>query len=294
MFDTNPHLIQEAPRAAPWMKPAPLVLIHDGGGTTFSYHCLGNLDRTVYGISNPHYKSGETKWEDGLHGMARHYLKLIKTVIPRGKLILGGWSLGGLVSLEIARLLADDPAMNLVGIVMVDSIYPLVRRTQDATVPIVQHAMEWSDRTRQETRDTVLRCFSEAQGMVSTWTPPTWGDDETQSQLQSLTTATNTLSPSKTQGPPPPPVILLRAEQAVPIQQEKGVSRVDISRDDRLLGWGEYRQGLITEVVDLPNCHHFNLFISDEALDIATEKIRKACLDLEALASGAGAGAGRK
>lgn len=31
----------------------PVFLIHDGGGTTFAYHCLDPLDRSVYGIFNP-------------------------------------------------------------------------------------------------------------------------------------------------------------------------------------------------------------------------------------------------
>src|SRR4051812_48165028 len=120
MFEiTNPSLIQQGPKAPPWKKVAPLVLIHDGGGTVFRYHCLGELERTTYAIANPRYATKET-WEGGIPEVARHYFKLIKTIIPRGKLILGGWSLGGLISLEIARLVADDASLSLVGIVMVD------------------------------------------------------------------------------------------------------------------------------------------------------------------------------
>ncbi|EGS17514.1 uncharacterized protein CTHT_0068440 [Thermochaetoides thermophila DSM 1495] len=58
-------------RSAP---PAPLVLVHDGGGTTFCYHFLGYLGRPVYGIDNPHYDSGKA-WEGGIPEMAREYLK---------------------------------------------------------------------------------------------------------------------------------------------------------------------------------------------------------------------------
>ena len=270
MFETNPSLIQEGPKVAPWKKVTPLVLIHDGGGTIFSYHCLGRLDRPIYGIANPRYHTGES-WEGGIPEMARHYVKLIKSVIPRGKFILGGWSLGGLVSIEIARLIADDPALSLVGLIMIDSVYPNYHHINN-DIPIVQHAIEWNERTRQETRDSIMRCFQDASAMVAKWTPPTWEDEIPDRPIGAKTIA-------------PPPVLLLRAELPVPVKGE-GVSRVDVRRDDRLLGWGEYRNDLIADVVDLPHCHHFNIFIGEEALDLATEKINKACRDLEAISSG--------
>jgi pimeloyl-ACP methyl ester carboxylesterase len=272
---TNPTLIQEGPRVAPWKKITPLVLIHDGGGTIFSYHCLDHLDRPTYGIANPRYFTGEP-WEGGIPEMARHYLKLIKSVIPRGKIILGGWSLGGLISMEIARLVAEDPALCLVGLIMIDSVFPS-RWHIDRGVPVVQHAIEWNERTRQETRDAIMRCFKYAGEMVSKWTLPTWGDEnakEEGDESPGPTDCSRVLAP--------PPVILLRAELPVPVA-EPGVSRVDLLRHDRFLGWDQYRKDLITDVVDLPNCHHFNIFVGEEALDLVTAKINKACRDLDAI-----------
>ncbi|KAK0720329.1 Alpha/Beta hydrolase protein [Lasiosphaeris hirsuta] len=274
MFDNNPDLIQD-PQLAPWVKIAPLVLIHDGGGTIFSYHCLGNIDRPLYGISNPHYHSGAT-WEGGLPEMARHYAKLIKSVIPRGKLIIGGWSLGGLLSLEVARILVDDPSINLLGIIMIDSVYP--RSLPSPVLPITQHVVEWSPYTRQETREKVTHCFAESSKMVRKWSLPNWGDEDSAAEdVHALRTAT-----TSTGNAGPPPVILLRAEEAVPVNGD-GVSRVDGYRDDRLLGWGNYRPDLITDVFDIPG-HHFNIFVSDEHLGVVTGKIRKACRDLEMMA----------
>ncbi|KAK0619341.1 Alpha/Beta hydrolase protein [Immersiella caudata] len=272
---TNPSLIQEGPRVAPWKKITPLVLIHDGGGTIFSYHCLGLLDRPTYGIANPRYYTGEP-WEGGIPEMARHYLKFIKTVIPRGKFILGGWSLGGLISMEIARLVADDPTLCLVGLIMIDSVFPS-RRHLENDVPVVQHAIEWNERTRQETRDAIMRCFKHAGDMLSRWTLPTWGDEEARGE------GNESPGPSgRERVLTPPPVILLRAELPVPVV-ENGISRVDVLRNDRFLGWDQYRKDLITDVVDLPQCHHFNIFAGEEALDLVTAKINKACRDLDAL-----------
>jgi Thioesterase domain len=84
----NPTLVQSAPSHR--VNAVPLVLIHDGGGTTFSYHCLGSLQRTVYAISNPRFYSGRA-WAGGIAAMARVYADLIRSVVPSRKVLLGGW-----------------------------------------------------------------------------------------------------------------------------------------------------------------------------------------------------------
>lgn len=68
-----------------------MFLIHDGGGTVFSYFLLGLLERTVYGISNPHFET-ELTWENGIESMAEYYAQLIKTTCPSGDILLGGRS----------------------------------------------------------------------------------------------------------------------------------------------------------------------------------------------------------
>jgi pimeloyl-ACP methyl ester carboxylesterase len=276
MFDDEIQLVQSPDllgHASPWTRePIPLVLIHDGGGTIFSYYCLGELDRPVHGIPNPHYTSGSS-WEGGIPEMAAHYLKLIKSAVPSGDILLGGWSLGGLISLEIARQLADekDRLLNLVGIVMVDSVCPVVRTPP--RLPVVQHAIQWSEHTRQETRDRVMGCFSEAMRMLKEWSLPVWDGEHHKGR-------------SGFRGPlasRPPPVVLLRALEPVPVP-EGGVSRVDVHRLDSQLGWGNYRKDLITEVIDIPG-HHFNIFHTEDTVDTTTEAIKRACLELEGLDS---------
>ncbi|KAK0735415.1 Alpha/Beta hydrolase protein [Apiosordaria backusii] len=286
MFPDNPTLIQPGPPLPSpqslWSKPpTPLVLIHDGGGTVFSYYCLGELDRTVHGISNPHYDSGEP-FPGGIPEMARQYVKYIKSVVPRGNLIIGGWSLGGLLSLEVASQLAQEEnngGINLLGIVMVDSVCPLSWRTGDAQrgiLSVVKTGVAWGPHTKEETKKKVTRCFSESGRMVGEWELPTW--------------QTTTISlfgrqeGEENKEIKPPPVILLRAVDrvAVPNSSEGVVSRVDVCRDDEHLGWDAYRPDLITKVVNIPG-HHFNIFSDMDNLDVATEEIRKACLDLEGM-----------
>ncbi|GKT94910.1 thioesterase domain-containing protein [Colletotrichum tofieldiae] len=109
------------------------------------------LDRAVFGIANPRFHSG-VPWEGGLPEMAATYLQMIRNTVTkspeypalapcsssagrggkrRRRILLGGWSLGGLLSLEIARQLGDeDEDMELVGLVMVDSVYPVWPRAR--------------------------------------------------------------------------------------------------------------------------------------------------------------------
>ncbi|KAK0727453.1 Alpha/Beta hydrolase protein [Lasiosphaeria miniovina] len=298
MFKENPSLIQ-GPIADPRAgletvgitstdSPTPLVLIHDGGGTTFGYYCLGDLYRPVYGIANPHYGTDE-RWEGGIHEMASYYLKLIKTVIPPGsKVIIGGWSLGGLLSLEVSRLVLAEAgrrgALDLLGIIMIDSVCPLSLLSA-GDVRVVLHVVEWNENTRQETRDAVMRCFSEAYRMLGAWKLPTWRDDGGQNGAGNGHNGTSPTTPSTTAGslpPPPPPTILLRAQERVPVAEPGGVARVDVCRNDRQLGWDQHHRDLIKQVHDIPG-HHYNIFSTDENLDAVTDMIKKACFELEAM-----------
>ena len=75
MFEENPYLIEDPESIAETGSTA-LVLIHDGGGTTFSYHCLSSIGRRVYGIYNPKFWTGD-RFEGGIPEMAQHYVDLL-------------------------------------------------------------------------------------------------------------------------------------------------------------------------------------------------------------------------
>jgi pimeloyl-ACP methyl ester carboxylesterase len=275
MFDAQPSLIQPFdPDTAPTTTPpTPLILMHDGGGTIFAYHCLGELGRTVHGIANPHYESG-ARWEGGIPEMARTYLAFVESVVPPsgGDVILGGWSLGGLLALEMAAQVAAagvTASIRVVGILMVDSVCPVVPAGGVPPPVVVPHAMQWHEHTRPETREKVTRCFAEALRMVGEWTLPVWEG----------ATAKGGEGPRTG---PPPPVVMLRARERVPVAE--GVARVDLHRSDRLLGWGGYRKDLIKEIIDIPG-HHYNVFDTEDNLDAATEAIIRACSVIERLDS---------
>ncbi|KAH8909155.1 alpha/beta-hydrolase [Coniochaeta sp. PMI_546] len=272
MFESNPNLVQQLPPSLAHIRPPPppVVLIHDGGGTIYSYYCLGQLNRPVYGLYNPYYGTDKV-WEGGIPEMAAHYVALIKQVVPKGDIILGGWSLGGLLSLQVARLLAEDKSLRVLGIIMIDSIYPRAPSFQKLGKRIVQHAVEWSESTKKETREAVQRCFDEAGRMVREWQLPKWEAREDGDE------AYEPVMPGKDLRPPP--VWLLRAREPVPVLEEGGISRVDTYRNERYLGWDQYKEGFVVKVEDIPG-HHFNIFNFDH-IDAVTEKLRQACTEVE-------------
>ncbi|TGJ86321.1 hypothetical protein E0Z10_g2450 [Xylaria hypoxylon] len=260
----NPTLIYEG-QATPWLasQPAPLILLHDGGGTTFSYHCLYPIGRALYGIQNARLDEGGY-WESGISGMASHYIELIEKVFPNGgEILLGGWSLGGLLSLEVAWQLANRPAdskrpkFKVLGMIFIDSVYTKrlyeLRNMPDLTAqPIVKSPEQLKAMPLREKVDLNM---THARMMIAHWEMPDWKGREAEI----------------------PPTILMRAKELV---REDGQAFVDYSREFRLLGWDLYHSARwIKEVVDLDG-HHFNIF-EDKYLKDITAKIAAAADELD-------------
>ncbi|KAI1819923.1 Alpha/Beta hydrolase protein [Xylaria intraflava] len=260
----NPSLIYQGP-VLPWLdrRPAPLILLHDGGGTTFNYHCLYPIGRTLYGIHNTRLDEGGY-WESGIPGMASRYIELIETVLPEGgDILLGGWSLGGLLSLEVAWQLANQPAdstrprFKVLGMVFLDSVYAgrlreLRNMPSSAAEPITKTPEELAAMTLREKVDLNM---THARMMIANWHMPDWTGREAEI----------------------PPTILMRAKELV---QEDGTSFVDYARHFSMLGWDQYHRACwITKVVELDG-HHFNIF-ADQYLKDITSKIASAADELD-------------
>jgi len=85
----------------------PLFLVHPVGGSVFCYHELSNEmheDQPVYGLQlSLGVNKDSTKTQ--IREMAASYIETIKDVTGNDALILGGWSLGGVIAYEMARQL---------------------------------------------------------------------------------------------------------------------------------------------------------------------------------------------
>lgn len=86
----------------------PLFLVHPSIGLAECYRPLSHylLDQPIYGIQNP-FISQRTTGFSSVFEMARHYTHEIKQTCPIGPVIIGGWSFGGVVALEIAAILTS-------------------------------------------------------------------------------------------------------------------------------------------------------------------------------------------
>lgn len=244
-MEENPELIQNGQNFDDMrFRAAPVFLIHDGGGTTFAYHCLNSLGRPTYGIYNPHFRSGGV-FEGGVRGMGRLYAGIIRRSCAEASfpaernsdgsvnILLGGWSMGGLLSLEIAKVLTGDHGVRIIGILMVDSIYPVHLTTEH----VASFDRDHSDMSLSRNMYLSMKVMKEAVRLILDWDPPIWADDEVSER---------------------PPISLLRAVESLPTASAHG-HVIDFYRHDQSLGWDNYDINMFLEIVDIEG-NHFEVF----------------------------------
>lgn len=95
--------------------------IHPVGGLGFPYALLSDYleGYSTYAISDPYFSSDQFSFAS-ITEMAEYYAKAIKKVQPEGTYVIGGVSFGGMVALEVARILENTG--NIVqAVVLIDS-----------------------------------------------------------------------------------------------------------------------------------------------------------------------------
>jgi amino acid adenylation domain-containing protein len=102
----------------------PFFCVHPAGGVVFRYADLARAlspDRPVYGLQS--LGLGDSDPQESIEEMAATYLEEILAVQPEGPYLLGGWSLGGAVALEMARRLRET-GREVGLLVMIDAAAP--------------------------------------------------------------------------------------------------------------------------------------------------------------------------
>ena len=90
-------------------KP-PFYCVHGAGGNVLLFHDLARLlgpDYPFYGVQ-AHGMDGTRDYLKTVEEMAKHYLKEIRELQPRGPYYLGGFCMGGQVAYEMAQILRQD------------------------------------------------------------------------------------------------------------------------------------------------------------------------------------------
>ncbi|XMA14643.1 hypothetical protein WAI453_007434 [Rhynchosporium graminicola] len=227
----------------------PLILFHDGGGTIYQYFLLQSISRQVYGVQNPYFESGKT-WAS-LKDMARSYVECIKTSVAPGPVILGGWSFGGHLSLEVAYMLReDDSGHEVIGMVFIDTSFP-VRSTDKQ---LSYHKIPFHPSVPIRRRVMAQRCMDEAVTLLNRWQPPTWYKFGTHDQQNVM----------------PPATVLLRAKDKSSLSEF----------EDPKLGWGRYDHDFIQSVIHIDG-NHFNLFEGPRIMTVCLQ-LQVACNEIEA------------
>jgi thioesterase domain-containing protein len=252
----NPVLLQKGDPCQ-----APLFLIHDASGGIFNYYKLENVGRPIFAIQNPWLGHG-AKWEGGVMTLVNKYIELIKSVMPKGDILVGGidsifhtsyianlkgWSLGGQIGIEIGRVLTQNKRSRLrvIGNVMIDTLFPYwgPPGTVHAELPVELLLGEFSS---EQLKDDFTAC--------SEWSRTDsleWASRNSTDKAKAL---------EGVEAEDPPPSVLLFASRYVPVtnQQNEAVVFTDYLRHAKS-GWEMFPHNFIIATWDLP-AHHFGLF----------------------------------
>jgi amino acid adenylation domain-containing protein/non-ribosomal peptide synthase protein (TIGR01720 family) len=126
----------------------PFYMVHGADGGVRSFSSLANefqaLDRPVFGLQASGLYHQGVPFER-LEDMAAHYSTAIRAAQPAGPYLIGGWSAGGLVALEMGQQLARQGAPAL--LILLDPWLPssqmkeqmgeLLAKDETAVIPLV-------------------------------------------------------------------------------------------------------------------------------------------------------------
>ncbi|MBR7830157.1 acyltransferase domain-containing protein [Actinospica sp. MGRD01-02] len=118
----------------------PLYLIHPAGGSSAVYRGLVDrldADQPVFGLERlPDTEAAEVTEK------AAVYARIIRERDPDGPWAVGGWSFGGAVGQEVARLLSEHGTVS--ALVLIDTVLPLPEPGQDVRKMLLRRYREFA------------------------------------------------------------------------------------------------------------------------------------------------------
>jgi thioesterase domain-containing protein len=132
---------REAPVAIqPRGSKQPFFCVHPAGGTVFCYLELAAAlgpDQPFYGLQ-ARGLDGEQAPHETVQEMAASYIELMRQVQPTGPYLLGGWSLGGNLAYEMARLLeAQGEKVELLALFDAGAMPPDEPAAEEDFLPVI-------------------------------------------------------------------------------------------------------------------------------------------------------------
>ena len=155
-------------------QSTPLFFVHPVGGTILQYRALARrlgAQRPFYALQSPALEGNPLSPGISIEALAWSYLDAVRTAVPKGPYLLGGWSFGGLVAAEMARALrhtGEDVAL----LALLDS-HARSDPHADANVLATLAAWELGDGQSwpQQHFATVEQIVHAHLGAVRRWTP---------------------------------------------------------------------------------------------------------------------------
>ena len=233
----------------------PLFLIHDGSGVCLQYRRLAPLHRAVFGIHDPKFLS-QNSWT-GIPAIAKEYAEIIRRTYDK-PCILGGWSFGGVVAFEAAKILMDT-GHEIAGVILIDSPPPIDHQPLSpeiiTAVTTNGHDIDNGGRRLQGmVRELMKKSFTSSAEMLAAFKP----DDVSEI------------------GKPIPRIVLLRSKEGFQLEDKWSSKPVNLWLQDRsnprtgVAEWESIVKSKVS-VIDIPG-NHFQVFdaanVSSKPLDL--------------------------
>jgi acetoacetyl-CoA synthetase len=152
---------------------APFFLVHGVGGTVIEFTGLGrNLEteRAVYAVQARGLDGAEPPL-DRVEHMAALYVDILRHKQPQGPYHIGGYSFGGVVAMEMARLLGPE---NVARLVMIDAFahphtWPLKSKAKVRARKLLSRARAFARAPLREARGFMQRRKVDRATYINSW-----------------------------------------------------------------------------------------------------------------------------